>query len=562
MLRNAPALCVRRAPPYSFSRYTCSVDVPSYETVAEAAYGIHGFRFVAVNMFIMAYGAMASYLMIVKQVLSTTLGIDDEQQAQRRAVLLIVSLAIMVPLSSKRDMADLSFTSRISVIIDTILVGLVLYNAPISESLESEGGWGGITKTHAVHVDTMFVGLGVLSFAFVCQHSAFIIAGSLDRPTIARWSVVTRTALCFCVCLALTCGIFGYTGYLEQTEGNILSNLDPTSWTANAARCMLGTTMLFVYPLESFVARHVCVVLLFQGRRAHDGEDASVLNRRDRRIGLTVALYIVAVIPAALFDDLGSVLAIAGAIGGSCLSYIGPGLVFLGVHGERFVELLRKSWLGKMIPAELESVNTAMDTKPAAESTPLLLQTSDTEKGTATKKSTEKENDTQDSLLASIFRLPVWYLTLMPIWYAMGCMGRDTVHQHAEEMALKSPHPIRIGSVTYRRRERTGNFGEKPTIERINSLNAGRSTAGIGGTDRLLRPVGGVPKSPGNINKLLGKEILRKQQEAKRAPQASEGPEADPQAQPPTWYDFVVAIFFMLFGCLALVAGLVSLANR
>ena len=36
-----------------------------------------------------------------------------------------------------------------------------------------------LLKNDIVHPKTVFVGLGVLSFAFVCQHSAFIIAGSL-----------------------------------------------------------------------------------------------------------------------------------------------------------------------------------------------------------------------------------------------------------------------------------------------------------------------------------------------------------------------------------------------
>jgi sodium-coupled neutral amino acid transporter 11 len=512
----------------------------------------------------MAYGAMASYLMIVKQVFSTVLGVDDDPM-QRRAVLLIISLAIMVPISSKRDMADLSFTSRLSVIIDTILVALVIYNAPISDSLEVVGGWGGMLD-HAVHWDTMFVGLGVLSFAFVCQHSAFIIAGSLDRPTIARWSIVTRNALCFCVCLALTCGICGYTGYLESTNGNILSNLDPTSWSANAARGMLGTTMLFVYPLESFVARHVCMVLVFQGRRAHDGEDATVLNRRDRRITLTFILYLTAVIPAALFDDLGSVLAIAGAIGGSCLSYIGPGAVYLGVHGGSFLELVRQSWLRRMLEDEPKSSIPSDDNARTKESTPLLQRTDDAEKGiTPSKQDDHQTEEVKDSLLARLFRVPVWYLTGMPLWCAIAGLGEGGVHQHAEEMALKSPHPIRIGSVIYRRKESTGSIHDKSTIERLDSFPFAAGS-GIVNSARFVKSVSAMSESSsrpeGNINRLLGQEILRQQQEARKAPQQhSERLEADPQAQPPTWYDFVVAIFFILFGCLALVAGLVSLAH-
>ena len=69
-----------------------------------------------------------------------------------------------------------------------------------------------------------------------------------------------------------------------------------------------------VPPQESFVARHVCVVLFFQGRSAHEGDDTSVLNRRDRRITLTVLLYLIAVIPAALFQNVGIVLAASGAV--------------------------------------------------------------------------------------------------------------------------------------------------------------------------------------------------------------------------------------------------------
>jgi sodium-coupled neutral amino acid transporter 11 len=108
-------------------------------------------------------------------------------------------------------------------------------------------------------------------------------------------------------------GAGGYIGFQDGTKGNILNSLPEDSTLANVARGLLGTTMLFVYPMESFVARHACVVLFFQGQSAHEGDDTAVLNRRDRRITLTVVLYILAVIPAALFQNLGSVLATTGA---------------------------------------------------------------------------------------------------------------------------------------------------------------------------------------------------------------------------------------------------------
>jgi amino acid permease len=287
------------------------VHVSTYETLAEAAFGkIYGFRFLAINMFVTAYGAMISYLMIIKDCFSHLLQIDSHDVARQRALLILVSLFTVVPLASQRDMANLATTSRLSVVIDIVLVAAVASNAPILTSLyhryypnnnnnyisddstldstyimddndllfatnfsNSSSLYNNDTNADTtmpllhmpsklqlfvqfmiqdawkVHWNTMFVGLGVLSFAFVCQHSAFIIAGSLHQPTIARWSVVTQFSLIFCIILAFICGATGYLGYFDSTTGNILNSLPLDSWTANVARTLLGVSMLFVYPM-------------------------------------------------------------------------------------------------------------------------------------------------------------------------------------------------------------------------------------------------------------------------------------------------------------------------
>ncbi|KAL3923341.1 MAG: hypothetical protein SGARI_006239, partial [Bacillariaceae sp.] len=247
--------------------------------------------------------------MIIKDTWGDVLGIAQDDMLTRRCLLLTITLLINVPLSSLRDMADLAKTSRMNVTFDLIMVGLVLYMANLPQAWK-DFDWSNATT---IHFDTIFVGLGVLSFAFVCQHSAFIIAGSLEDPTKQRWSKVTHLAVGFAASLALAMGVGGYVGFQEDTQGNILNSLPEDSRLANVARGLLGTTMLFVYPMESFVARHACVVLLFQGRDAHEGDDTSVLNRRDRRITLTFVLYLTAVIPAALFENFGNVLAATGA---------------------------------------------------------------------------------------------------------------------------------------------------------------------------------------------------------------------------------------------------------
>jgi solute carrier family 38 (sodium-coupled neutral amino acid transporter), member 11 len=544
------------------------VHCPSYETAMEAPFGVAGFRFVAINMFVMAYGAMLSYLMIVKDSFSVMIGIETDDFPMKRAVLLLVSIMIMVPLSSQRDMADLAWTSRLSVIIDTVLVGLVAWNAPIKQSFQNRGGWPALL-IDTFHADTIFVGLGVLSFAFVCQHSAFIIAGSLDRPTVARWSIVTRNALILCACLATTCGVSGYLGYLDKTQGNILNNLSVDSFSANAARGMLGCTMLFVYPLESFVARHVCVVLLFSGRRAHEGEDSAILNRRDRRIGLTVLLYLIAVIPAAFFEDLGSVLAATGAVGGSCLSYIGPGLVYFGVHGGRFLELVDASWLGSVWRTNNKSTadrHTGQSSRPtlAVETTPLVAGQND-----PPKQEKASEPLVQESLLFSILKRIVWYILWMPFWCSIAKIGRRGLTSHIYDLALKSPHPIRIGEVEYHRVavSRKGYIDADPeeaAVLRPSSQHAfddaylpmlaKEQQQRPKNSSMLNRPfVPSAGREGQGINQQIGKKLLEQQRQQETTV------EPDPQEDPPTWVDFGIAIFLVLFGVLAMLAGLISL---
>ena len=549
------------------------IHVPTYETLAEACFGSIGFRFVALNMFFTAFGAMISYLMIVKQTFGTLLlGTEDDILANRaialdttymrRAILLIISITIMLPIACKRDMADLAQTSRFNVIVDTLLVGLVAFTSPIWYSKNSEGvddssiasdrsGMATVETDWFFRGDTIFVGLGVLSFAYVCQHSAFIIAGSLERPTSKRWSNVTTTALILCGILNLICGILGYLGYREETQGNILENLGRNNLPANIARAMLGMTMLFVYPVESFVTRHVCVVLLFSGRSAHEGNDAHILSRADRRIGLTTALYILAVIPAVLTNDLGPVLAITGTVGGSCLSYLGPGVIYLGVHGERFLSLARQAF-GRRNEASEEHSVTQSNENGADETTPLVVG------GDAMNIITSENQDTVE--VVGVWNHILWYLTGMPIWCAIARSGKVQLQEHITEMTMKSPHPIRIGDVEYKRvaipLNRDDNEDEESFLgDHLNKMVRDQSMPHLSN----LITTSGSAGTLMNINQQIGQGLLEQQKKISVKRSTEEIVEADPQELPPSWHDFYVAIFLIILGFIALFAGMYSI---
>jgi sodium-coupled neutral amino acid transporter 11 len=423
------------------------VDVSSYERLAEVSFGKRGFVAISLAMFVMSYGAMVGYMMIVKNNLSYLLGVSDDNVYVQRAVLVISSLIIMLPLSMNRDMSALSKTSSISVIFDGILVGIVAFYSPFGSSVDEAGGLLEVIQTSQPDIGTFFIGIGVLCFAFVCQHSAFIIAASLENPTRQRWNAVTGIALSVCAVLASVMGVTGFLGFLEDTDGDILINLgraasvgnDAMQTASNLARGLLCTTMFFVYPMELFVARHVCVVLFFKGRRAHEGDDHSVLSRRDRRVAITLALYIISLAPALLFTDLGSVFSVTGSLGGAILSYIGPGITFIAVHGDEFLMLASYRWSHVRVPGTENT--TSQETKP----TSVLNRDEEANTSESIKPSTVKEKH----CIVRIYDDICWYIYLMPIWCKIASHGKKMLKEHREAEALKSPFPMALGRIIH-----------------------------------------------------------------------------------------------------------------
>jgi Transmembrane amino acid transporter protein len=192
----------------------------------------------------------------------------------------------------------------------------------------------------------IFIGLGVLSTAMACQHSAFIVFGSLEHNTSARWAMATFRSVSTATMLCLVLGISGYLGFLQETKGDILNNFEPDSLVANAGRSLLAITMFLTYPMESFVARHVLANILYAGdldNESFDSDSSQVIPERKflgfmgRRERLTLWIYIAVLIPALFVNDLGPVLSLTGSLGASCVAYIGPGLIYLGINGDEFL---------------------------------------------------------------------------------------------------------------------------------------------------------------------------------------------------------------------------------
>jgi sodium-coupled neutral amino acid transporter 11 len=227
-------------------------------------FGKWGSYFILVNMFILAYGAMVAYLLIIKDTVPTILGVAHGTTGsfvERELVMVATSLVVIVPLSLQRDMASLAFTSVLSVAADVLLVIFIAIFAPIKETVAANGGFGKVLEDDWLN-PTIFIGLGILSTAMACQHSAFIVSGSLKDKTQARWATVTFRSITTSTILCAVLGICGYLGFLDETMGDVLNNFEGTL-EANAARSLLAITMFCEY----FMSR--CLSLQRRFSRSH-----------------------------------------------------------------------------------------------------------------------------------------------------------------------------------------------------------------------------------------------------------------------------------------------------
>eukprot|EP00980_Cylindrotheca_fusiformis_P029536 scaffold23499_cov109-Cylindrotheca_fusiformis.AAC.13 len=399
-----------------------SVDVLTFEDLMFLPFGAVGANFILSSMLFVAYGAMVAYLLIIKDTVPIVMGFGDDPGEggfmQREFVMMVASLVIIVPLSMQRDMSSLSFTSALSVVADTVLVVIVAWFAPVQESISNAGGLGNVIHGNWIN-SGFFIGFGVLTTAMTCQHSAFIVSGSLDRLTAKRWSIVTMLSMAAACFLCAILGITGYLGFLEETHGDVLNNFAFDNVEATIARLLLAFTMFFTYPMEAFVARHVLMQLLYKGDMDGDSDqESSILGFFfNRRVKWTWFLYLTTLVPALIVEDLGPVLSITGAVGGCSLAYIAPGLAYLGVNGEMFLQ---------QMSAVLSKDH--FDSGAISSSSPT----------------------TSDSAYASMDHVPSndyafngykpwwWYPTLMPLWIWIATSGSEGMQQRLSSLKAEN----------------------------------------------------------------------------------------------------------------------------
>ncbi|CAM9420529.1 unnamed protein product [Laminaria digitata] len=309
----------------------------NYEELMADVFGNAGIYFFGLFAGVLAFGAMAAYLVIVGDTVPEILlasGSTTGAFADRTSVILLFGIFCMLPVSLLKDLSKLSFTSFVSVLADVLLTLIVLFSgSEEARYMKEQKNVSCIADADDPDIDrskintfirpTIFAGFGAISFAFVCQSSSFLVYRSLAKGGEERWASVTRWSVSIALVMGLTLALGGYLNFVDETQGNILNNFSTEHKAASVARGFLAVTMVFTYPMEMYVVRHVVDVSVFQTFLGM-GPITSA-----RHYGITIVLWGLSMILAASTDNLGSILEIFGAFGASAVGYIMPPLLFM-----------------------------------------------------------------------------------------------------------------------------------------------------------------------------------------------------------------------------------------
>ncbi|KAK6600800.1 transmembrane amino acid transporter [Botrytis cinerea] len=303
----------------------------SFQGTVEFCFGRTGLIAISVAQWAFAFGGMIAFCIIVGDSIPHVLtavfpGLRDVPVlgllANRRVVIVVFVLGISYPLSLYRDIAKLAKASTLAL----ISMMIILFTVVTQGFMVPKEDRGEFTTSLLTINDGIFQAIGVISFAFVCHHNSLLIYGSLQTPTIDRFSTVTHYSTSISMVACLLMALSGFLTFGSKTLGNVLNNFPATNPLVNLARLCFGLNMLTTLPLEAFVCREVMFNYWFPG---------DPFNMHLHLI-FTSALVVSAMILSLVTCDLGAVFELIGATSACALAYILPPLCY--------IKLTRRTW--------------------------------------------------------------------------------------------------------------------------------------------------------------------------------------------------------------------------
>lgn len=298
---------------------------------------VFGYAMAVTNM-VKTVATCTAYAMVIGENshhMLAALGVEG-WYASKQVTLLVVLAVIVFPLSLLRDMSKLAITSLIGLGCEMLVVVFMviryfdgsyleggIYHDTIEETLRPSWGDLGHASLWQVSPGTMVL-FGSLATAFLAHYNAPKMYHQLRNRTSKRFLNTTLIGFTCALGVYIVCMLVGYLTFGHNCQGNILNNYSNKDNLAGFARFGMLIAVTFGYPIA------------FTGLRDATIQVFRLTTRRRIWVTISLVLYVPIIILACSVDSLGVVNSLGGAIMGSLITLVYPGILLYFAYRSKY----------------------------------------------------------------------------------------------------------------------------------------------------------------------------------------------------------------------------------
>ncbi|XP_075893326.1 sodium-coupled neutral amino acid transporter 3-like isoform X2 [Nelusetta ayraudi] len=325
------------------------VGIRAYEQLGYRAFGTPGKMAAGIAITLQNIGAMSSYLYIVKYefplVIQAFLKVDKpagEWYLNGNYLVIIVSIAVILPLALMKQLGYLGYTSGFSLSCMVFFLISVIYkkfNLPCPFVDFTFNGTAGalnvnmsdpdvvdpacIPKMANLNTQTAYT-IPILAFAFVCHPEVLPIYTELRNPTKKKMQHVANISIAVMYIMYFLAALFGYLTFYGEVEAELLhtySRIDPYDTLILCVRVAVLTAVTLTVPIVLFPVRRAIQQMMFPNKTFN----------WPRHIAIAFVLLTFINLLVIFAPNILGIFGIIGATSAPCLIFIFPAVFYIRI---------------------------------------------------------------------------------------------------------------------------------------------------------------------------------------------------------------------------------------
>uniref|UniRef100_A0A3P8TI12 Solute carrier family 38 member 3a n=1 Tax=Amphiprion percula TaxID=161767 RepID=A0A3P8TI12_AMPPE len=324
------------------------VGIRAYEQLGYRAFGTPGKMAAGIAITLQNIGAMSSYLYIVKYefplVIQAFLRVDKpagEWYMNGNYLVIIVSVAVILPLALMKQLGYLGYTSGFSLSCMVFFLISVIYkkfntpcpfvdfahnNTASVMNVTDPGGENNpacIPKMANLNSQTAYT-IPILAFAFVCHPEVLPIYTELRNATKKKMQHVANISIAVMYGMYFLAALFGYLTFYGEVEAELLhtySRIDPYDTLILCVRVAVLTAVTLTVPIVLFPVRRAIQQMMFPNKTFY----------WPRHIAIAFVLLTFINLLVIFAPNILGIFGVIGATSAPCLIFIFPAVFYIRI---------------------------------------------------------------------------------------------------------------------------------------------------------------------------------------------------------------------------------------